>query len=218
MASASSTEGRQRGGMFPSSGFERGTMIAAIAIASIGMGYLFFTQLWWKAPPDFRCNQDYTAGGLCKWVGTEVKHADDNRRLFTADIVRSSSKPEISIPAKWATSLNGVFIKNVVQPNLSWFGYIIWSTEAFIFLSLVLGFLSRLGALAALGMSTQLMLGLAGTPNEWEWSYQLMVLLSIVLLGLAPGRYFGLDRFLRPRLMALRDRGSRLSRVFLIFT
>lgn len=218
MANAGTTEASQRGGIFPSSRLERAIMIAAIAIASIGMGYLFFTQLWWKAPPDFRCNQNFTAGGLCKWVNMEVKHADENRRLFTADIVRSTPKPEVSIPVGWATSLNGVFIKNVVQPNISWFGYILWSTEAFIFLSLVLGFLSRLGALAALGVSTQLMLGLAGTPNEWEWSYQLMVLLSIVLLGLAPGRYFGLDRLLRPRLAALSERGSRLSRVFLAFT
>ena len=38
-------------------------------------------------------------------------------------------------------------------------------------------------------MSTQLMLGLAGIPDpfEWEWSYQLMVLLSIIVFGLAPG-------------------------------
>ena len=71
-------------------------------------------------------------------------------------------------------------------------------------------------------MSMQLMIGLAHTPNEWEWGYILMVLLSVAMFGLAPGRYFGLDRLLRPRLRALRDRGSgvgsRVGRLLLLFT
>jgi hypothetical protein len=81
-----------------------------------------------------------------------------------------------------------------------------------------LGFFSRLGALAAIGVSTQLMIGLAHTPNEWEWSYILMLLLSIAMFGLAPGRYFGLDRLLRPRLKVLSERGSREGRLLLLFT
>ena len=35
-------------GIYPSSRAERALLVAAIAIASIGLGYLFFTQLWWK--------------------------------------------------------------------------------------------------------------------------------------------------------------------------
>ncbi len=45
-----------------------------------------------------------------------------------------------------------------------------------------------------------------------------MVLLSIAMFGLAPGRYFGLDRLLRPRLKLLSERGSRLSRLLVAFT
>ncbi len=81
-----------------------------------------------------------------------------------------------------------------------------------------MGFMSRLGALVAIGMSLQLTVGLAHTPDEWEWSYILMVLLSVVLFGLAPGRYFGLDRLLRPRLKVLKDRGSLVGRLLLAFT
>ncbi len=33
-------------GIYPSSRLERGLLVAAIAVASIGLGYLFFTQLW----------------------------------------------------------------------------------------------------------------------------------------------------------------------------
>ena len=99
-------------------------------------------------------------------------------------------------------------------------GYVIWGMEAFIFLSLVLGFFSRLGALVSIAQSSHLMVALAGipSPSEWQWNYILMVLLSLLLFGLAPGRYFGLDRLLRPRLMALRDRGSRFGRLLLPFT
>ncbi len=219
MTSTNPAKGREPGeGVYTSSRAERSLLVVSIAIASIGLGYLFFTQLWWKLPPDFNCAPDFESGGLCSWVGREVRHAEEPHKLLQANIVQSRPGVEVGVPMRWASSLNAVFVENVVQPNLRWFGWGIWATEAFIFLSLVLGFLSRLGALAAIGMSVQLTVGLAHTPNEWEWSYILMVLLSVVLFGLAPGRYFGLDRLLRPRLKILRDRGSRAGRLLLAFT
>ena len=131
-----------------------------------------------------------------------------------------TSGPLTGVPIGWAKEANAAFIENFVQPNFEWFGYVIWGMEAFIFLSLVLGFLSRLGALVSVAQSSHLMIGLAGipSPSEWQWNYILMVLLSLLLLGLAPGRYFGLDRLLRPRLAVLRDRGSRLGRLLLPLT
>ena len=30
-----------------------------MVIARLGLAYLFFTQLWWKLPPDFGCANDY---------------------------------------------------------------------------------------------------------------------------------------------------------------
>ncbi len=205
-------------GIYSASRFERSITVTAIAIASIGLGYLFFTQLWWKLPPDFGCRNDFTRGGLCFFLGHSVEEADASDKLLKANIVESRPGPEISVPIGLATQLNGTFIENVVQPNIRWFGYVLWGTEAFIFLSMCLGFFSRLGALAAIGVSMQLMIGLAHTPNEWEWSYILMVLLAIAMFGLAPGRYFGLDRLLRPRLKVLRERGSRVGRLLLLFT
>ncbi|MDP9486345.1 MAG: hypothetical protein M3Q49_11290 [Actinomycetota bacterium] len=205
-------------GIYPSSRAERVLLVAAIAIASIGLGYLFFTQLWWKVPPDFNCAPDFESRGLCTWVGKEVRYADEPHKLLQADIVPSRPGPEVGVPMRWASNLNAVFVENVVQANIRWFGWIIFATEAFIFLTLTLGFMSRLGALVAVGMSLQLTVGLAHTPHEWEWSYLLMVLLSVVLFGLAPGRYFGLDRLLRPRLKVLKERGSRVGRLLLAFT
>ena len=207
-----------REGIYASSRLERGLIVLTIAVASIGLGYLFFTQLWWKAPPDFGCRDDFTKGGLCFFIEEESAIADDPNKLLKADIIGSNPGSELSVPIGWATQLNGFFIDTVVKPNIRWFGYVIWGTEAFIFLSMCLGFFSRLGALAAIGMGTQLMIGLSNAPNEWEWSYILMVLLSVAMFGLAPGRYFGLDRLLRPRFKALGERGSRVGRLLLLFT
>ena len=209
---------RPREGIYASSRLERGLIVAVIAIASIGLGYLFFTQLWWKLPPDFGCRAEFSRGGLCFFLQHSVEEADASNKLLKAEIISSNPGPELSVPIGWATQANAAFIENVVQPNIRWFGYVVWGTEAWIFLSLCLGFFSRLGALAAIGMSMQLMIGLAHTPNEWEWSYILMVLLSVAMFGLAPGRYFGLDRLLRPRFRAMGERGSRVGRLLLLFT
>ena len=145
--------------------------------------------------------------------------ADDPNKLSEGrDRKLEPRARDLCVPIGLATQLNAAFIETFVQPNIRWFGYVIWATEAWIFLSLCLGFFSRLGALAAIGMGTQLMIGLSNAPNEWEWSYILMVLLAIAMFGIAPGRYFGLDRLLRPRFKALSERGSRVGRLLLLFT
>ncbi len=219
MADTNSVEKQEpREGIYASSRLERGLIVFTIAVASIGLGYLFFTQLWWKAPPDFGCRDDFTKGGLCFFIEEESAIAGDANKLLKADIIGSNPGSELSVPIGWATQLNGIFIDTVVKPNIRWFGYVIWGTEAFIFLSMCLGFFSRLGALAAIGMGSQLMIGLSNAPNEWEWSYILIVLLAVAMFGLAPGRYFGLDRLLRPRFKAMSARGSRVGRLLLLFT
>jgi hypothetical protein len=155
---------------------------------------------------------------LCIFIERSAAEAGAGDKLLKANIIESRSGPELSVPIGWATQLNATFIETIVQPNIRWFGYVIWGTEAFIFLSMCLGFFSRLGALVAVGMGTQLMIGLAHTSEEWEWSYILLVLLAVAMFGIAPGRYFGLDRLLRPRFKAMRERGSLVGRFLLLLT
>ncbi len=64
------------------------------------------------------------------------------------------------------------------------------------------------------------MIGLAGisNPYEWEWAYTQMVLLSLIMFAFAPGRVFGVDAWLRPRLAAAADRDNRLARLVLWLT
>ena len=214
------------------SGLQRFTML----IARLGLAYLFFTKLLWKLPPSFGCPADYRittvnpagfsaeqpyaqprSSGLCDWVGIESVWAKQPRTLLQANI---SSGIKIGLPIGWVARANGALIDRVIAPNIRWFGWLIWGGEALIVATMLLGLLSRLGGLVAIAISSQLVIGLAGigNPYEWEWAYLTILLLSIVLFGLAPGRFFGLDVSLRPRLRAAADRGNPLARVALALT
>jgi hypothetical protein len=203
---------------------------AALILLRVGLAYLFFTQLWWKLPPTFSCPSDFrfTSGtptqlqrtsGLCDWIGIEAVYANEPRPFFVANIDNRGA-PEIAIDLGWAAKLNGAFIEGVVKPNIAWFGYVIWASEAFIFVSLFFGLFSRLGGLVAIGIGTQLMLGLGGigNPYEWEWAYNNIVLLAILAFAFAPGRHLGLDALLRPRLLAAAAKGNRIAQATALLT
>ncbi|MBI3966370.1 MAG: hypothetical protein HY329_12120, partial [Chloroflexi bacterium] len=195
------------------------------------LAYLFFTQLWWKLPPTFGCPEDFAftkanaegrlerTSGLCDWIGVEVVYSSRPRPFFTANLDNKDA-PELSIDLAPLARLNGAFLENVVQPNIRWFGYLIWGSEALIAFLLFFGLFSRLGGLIALAMSAQLMIGLAGIPDpyEWEWGYNMLVPVSLVAFAFAPGRVLGIDALLRPRLLAAAARGNRAARALLVLT
>jgi uncharacterized membrane protein YphA (DoxX/SURF4 family) len=201
-----------------------------LLIARLALGYLFFTQLWWKAPPTFGCPADFafTTGtpqrlqrtsGLCDWIGIEAVWSQAPRPLLVANI-DNTGPAEIQIDVAPLAQLNGAFIESFVKPNSRWFGYAVFGMEAFIFVSLVFGILSRLGGLVGIAMSSQLWIGLAGigNPFEWEWSYNLMVVLSIVLALIPAGRWLGVDQGLRPMLLAAAERGNRFAQAMVWLT
>jgi hypothetical protein len=196
-----------------------------LVIGRLALAYLFFSQLFWKLPPTFGCPPDFaiTTGtieggriqlqrtsGLCDWIGIEAFWSTRPRPFFVTNLDNRGA-PEIAIDLSWAARLNGLFIQNFVMPNIRWFGWVSWGSEAVIFISMLLGLFSRLGGLVAIGISAQLMIGLSGisTPYEWEWSYNLMVVLSLLMFGFAPGRLWGVDSWLRPRLQAAAAQGNR---------
>ena len=213
----------------PSPRWEQRLRQIALLIARIGLAYLFFSQLFWKMPPTFGCPSDFgfttssvdangrlslqRTSGLCDWIGIEIAWSDQPRRFFVTNL-DNQGPPELYLDLGWAAKLNGLFLEGLVQPNIGWFGWLIWGAEVFIFLSLFLGLFSRLGGLVAIAISGQLALGLSGisNPYEWEWSYNQMVLLSLVMFAFAPGRVLGLDAWLRPRLLRAAEGGNRLAR------
>ncbi len=204
---------------------------ALLVIGRLGLAYLFFTQLFWKLPPSFGCGDDFRfttanpdgslarTGGLCDWIGIESVWAQRPRTLFNADL-NNRGGPDISVSIGPLARANEAFLDNVVKPNIRWFGWLIWGSEALIFVSLFLGLSSRLGGLVAIGISAQLVIGLAGisSPYEWEWGYLTILFLAIVLCGLVPGRAFGLDALLRPWLLHAAAQGNRLARFVLLLT
>ncbi len=204
-----------------------------MVIARIGLGYLFFTQIWWKLPPNFGCSNDFAfpqptaenyydingSSGLCYWMGLESVFAPQSRPVLIADM-RSAGLPTISIDIAPLARLNGFLLDNVFIPNIRVFGWLIWLAETWIFLSMVFGLFTRLGGLVAIGMSLQLYIGLANIPRpfEWEWSYGAIVLLSIAMFGAAAGRYFGIDSLLRKRLAEPASQGKLFARVIMFLS
>jgi len=201
-----------------------------LLIARLGLAYLFFTQLWWKLPPNFGCANDFAfpqpaetnywtdngSSGLCYWMGLESVFASQDRRVLVADM-RSAGLPNIGINIKPVAQLNALLLDNIVIPNIRLFGWVIWLAEFWVFMSMLLGLMTRLGALVSIGVIGQLYIGLASIPRpfEWEWTYGAILLLSVALLGAAAGRYLGLDAWLRPRLAAPAKQGSLLARIAL---
>lgn len=164
-------------------------------------GYLWYTQLLWKLPPQFGCPADFAVStglrertsGLCDWVGLMVIYS---KLPIQADLVN-----------------------RFVVPNMAVVGWLVWLMEAFVAVSLILGLFTRLGGLAALVQGLNLLIGIGFAPIEWEWTYGMLSVLGLVFLAIPTGRIWGLDALLRPRLQqAATDRGNRLAKLLLLFT
>ena len=169
-------------------------------ISRLVYGYLWYTQLLWKLPPQFGCPPDFAVStalrertsGLCDWVGLMV------------------------IYSKWP--LQADLVERFVVPNMAVAGWFVWLMEAFVAVSLILGLLTRLGGLAALVQGVNLYIGVTAIPFEWYWTYGMLSVLGLVFLAVPTGRVFGLDALIRPRLQAATDRGNRLAKILLFFT
>ncbi len=166
-----------------------------MVLARLIIGYLWITQLGWKMPPTFGCPPDFAVStslnarttGLCDWTGLMAVYS--------------------KLPA------HAAFVKNVIIPNITWIGWGVWLLEAFIAASLVLGLLTRLGAIAGLLQAVNLYIGLTAIPFEWYWTYGMLITLHLIFFCVPPGRAFGLDAWLRSHMPAVAGKGSRLSRL-----
>ena len=205
-----------------------------IVIARLFLAYFFLTALFWKLPGrNFGCGSNFAfplpaeqnhwtdndSSGLCYWMGLESIFASEPRQVLIADM-RPAGLAPISVDIRPLAQVNGFLLDNLFIPQIRVFGWLVWLTEFWVFLSMMLGLFNRLGALASLGLSMQLYVGLANIPRpfEWEWTYGFLVLLSLAMLGAAAGRVFGLDAWLRRKLSGPAERGNRLARIGLLLT
>jgi uncharacterized membrane protein YphA (DoxX/SURF4 family) len=102
-----------------------------------------------------------------------------------------------------STPLQSALVRDLVLPNIAIFGPLVYAIEVAIAVSLILGLVTRLGAVLGALMAINLWLGLYNAPGEWPWTYMFLVVLELMYLIDPPGRSLGVDA------LAWRRKGAR---------
>ena len=92
--------------------------------------------------------------------------------------------------------LQSDLVRDIVLPNIAIFGPLVYAIEVAIAVSLILGLLTRVGALLGALMAINLWLGLYNAPGEWPWTYMFLVVIQLIYLIDPPGRSLGVDALL----------------------
>ncbi|RXG91097.1 DoxX family protein [Bradyrhizobium zhanjiangense] len=106
------------------------------------------------------------------------------------------------------------FMKDVVLPNMSIFGPIVFVAELAFAGSMMLGLAVRLLGVLAIAYVLQLWLGLYGNSSEWPWTYMFLAMLMFLFTLDGAGRSLGLDAWLRRQIPAVRDGKGLIGRFF----
>jgi thiosulfate dehydrogenase [quinone] large subunit len=136
-----------------------------IALCRIVIGVLWLSALIWKLPPSFIPLEGLRS--LREWMELEVQYP--------------------------VVPLYGQFVQSIVLPNFTLFAWATFSVELLIGLGLLLGLFTRAAAVLGLLMAINLTIGLLDVPNEWPWSYFMLILFQILFIFTDPGRVWGLD-------------------------
>jgi thiosulfate dehydrogenase (quinone) large subunit len=153
-----------------------------LALVRITVGLLWLQNLSWKTPPGF--GRGDPPGGLYLSASYAVSH-------------------EVLRPYAW-------LMERFVLPNFTFFGWMVLIVEAALGAFLLIGLATRFWALVGIAQTVAIALSVLNAPNEWYWSYLLMLLVHLALFATAAGRYAGLDGVLRPR---WQDSGSWAARL-----
>lgn len=157
---------------------------AAFAALRIALGLYWLYEQHWKLPPDFGLHD---SRGLMFAFQQSIQHP-------TLDVYRT-------------------FLRDVVVPHFHLFGWVLGIAEVAIGLSLVLGALTRAGALLSVLQSANLLLAQARTPDG-PWIYVALLAASLIVLFTASNRRFSVDRRLVSRIASRRPRTALMTRVW----
>lgn len=128
------------------------------------LGLLWLWNANWKRPPDFG---EESNGGLFK---------------FTSYAVSDPVIPPYSY-----------VIEKVVLPNLAVFGWGVLVAETALAVLLLTGSWIRLAAVLGIAQSVAIGLSVAYAPEEWPWSYLLMLGAHVSLLLASSGRHLAVE-------------------------
>jgi thiosulfate dehydrogenase (quinone) large subunit len=151
----------------------------AVAAVRVGVALLWVQNSGWKRPPHFGANNSPVTG-LRKFTGYAVDYP-------------------VFPPYAW-------FVEHVVLPNFAFFGWLTLLVEASLGAFLLIGLATRFWAVVGIAQTLAITLSVLNAPDEWHWSYFLMLLAHVALLATAAGRAYGLDGLLRPRWRRSRGR------------
>jgi len=157
-----------------------------MAVIRIGVALMWLTNLNWKTPPNFGSDD---GGGLFRYTNDAVTHP-------------------VFGPYSWA-------VREAVLPNFHAFGWGVLLVESALAAFLLLGLGTRLWGVIGAVQSLAIGLSVALAPDEWAWSYYLMVMANLSLVATGAGRTWGLDGIVRP---LLAGRSTLLGRVVRLTT
>ena len=137
------------------------------------IGCMWWQQSLWKLPPTYTDLPD-GSGGLRYWVGKMVDGA--------------------------AFQIHSDFVQYIVLPNFLLFAPVVYATEVFIGVSLLLGVAVRLSGLVGAAMAINLWLGLYSTHGEWPWTYFFLIVVQLMFALNQAGRSLGIDAMIARRM------------------
>jgi uncharacterized membrane protein YphA (DoxX/SURF4 family) len=158
----------------------------AFAAIRIALGLYWLYEQHWKLPPDFGLHQPR---GLMFAFQQSIRYP-------TVELYRA-------------------FLQDVVVPHFHFFGWLLGFMEVAIGVSLVLGVLTRAGALLSVLQAVNLLIAQARTP-EGPWIYLAILAVSLLVLFTPSNRRFSVDRRFAPRVAARLSRTTLLTRVWLL--
>ncbi|ANH40398.1 hypothetical protein I601_4002 [Nocardioides dokdonensis FR1436] len=144
-----------------------------LAFLRITVGLMWLYNVAWKVPADF--GRD-SGNGLYKFTGFAVEHP-------------------VLPPYSWV-------VEHLILPNISAFGWLVLVAETALAVLLISGTYVRAAALLGIAQSVAIALSVAYAPEEWPWSYWLMIAAHVALLVGSSGRVFSVDA-VRSRVAAL---------------
>lgn len=138
--------------------------------ARIVVGLMWLANLHWKVPPGFG---EPTGGGLYK---------------YSESVTRNST----FAPFTWLT-------EQIVLPNFTLFGWVTVIAETAIAVLLLVGYRTKLAALAGAAMTVPIFLSVIyyDRSDEWSWAYFLMFASHLLIYASDAGAHLGLDGVLR---------------------
>ena len=137
----------------------------ALAGLRIFTGAIWLANLSWKLPPDF--GRDDPEGLLYNFQRAE-QHA-----VF---------------------GFLQTFVRDTVIPGFTTWAALVFAVEALAGVLLVLGLGTRLGALVGLVQAVIITLLVVQAPDEWAWTYAMLIVLQLVLLTTPSAERLSLDR------------------------